>query len=290
MLPGSGRLARRVGALTALVVALLSGLVGVSVVSPAGAAPPVTSRSAEYVSLGDSYVAVGSHLSTSLVGRGCLQASDSVGKLVARQMPGVHVVDRSCGSAQTGDMLASTGRSGPQLESLSTRTRYVSVSIGGNNDRIFSGGIACVLLRSCSVALERSQDATFGRLAKSLDRVYAEIARRAPNATVVVVSSLRIVPGRSAGCFIDVGIGQRGTDFANRLQDRLNAVTAAAADRAGFIVVNQHQDDRHTICARDGYRYVSLTGIGPGDQGVYLHPTLLGRAYTARLIADAFGR
>ncbi|MEU1548352.1 hypothetical protein [Nocardia sp. NPDC005745] len=72
------------------------------------------------------------------------------------------------------------------------------------------------------------------------------------------------------------------------MQRRLNDEVAAAAARAGFIMLNRWQDGANSVCAPDGERYVTATGLGPGDEGVAYHPTLTGREYSANLIAEAF--
>ncbi len=62
---------------------------------------------------------------------------------------------------------------------------------------------------------------------------------------------------------------------------------ADAARRAAFTIVNAVPDASRSVCADDGRRWVSATGIGPSDEGTPFHPTRAGRAHLAHLVADA---
>ncbi|NLU82546.1 SGNH/GDSL hydrolase family protein [Rhodococcus sp. HNM0569] len=273
---------RRAGSVIGILTALALGVAGTASAMPAPA--PV---GAQYVSLGDSYVATGSFASGEMHG-GCAQASDSVGRLVAARLPGVSFGDWACGGADTADLTEDTPM-GAQVAGLSANTRYVSLSIGGNNDDLFGDLVQnCLVALACTPEFQQATDAKLDRLGPARDTAYDAVRAHAPHAKVVVVGYLRVLPDDAAGCFAEALTTQPGVDFANRVQRRLNDEIAAAVDRAGFTMVNRQQDDTHSMCAPDGARHVSLTGIGPGDDGTPVHPTLLGRHYTADLVADAF--
>lgn len=255
--------------------------------APVAAMPDPAPRGAQYVSIGDSFVANGSLASNRSRGE-CQQATDSVGRLVAERMRNVTFADWACGGADTEDIIAVTDL-GPQIRGLSEKTEYVSISIGGNDEGLFGDMVqACIIGALCTEQDEREAMAKLGRIGPKLDRAYAAVREKAPNAKVVVLGYLQLMPRDPAGCFADALTGRTVVDFANRLQDGLNQAIADAAERAGFVMVNRNPPAGHSVCAPDGRRYVSLTGIGPQDQGIPVHPTLAGRQYTARLIADAF--
>ncbi len=254
-------------------------VLGTALATPAQARPAMA---ADYVSVGDSYAAVGSLPATS---SDTCRASDNVGHLVAHRMPGVSFIDAACRGADTADLVASPSQG---VGGLGPRTKYVSVSIGGNDGNVFTDLAPCLLQVTCTPALRVSLENRLTGLPARLDRAYAAIRAAAPSARVVVAAYLRIAPATAAHCFVAATTGQRVVDFVNHLFARINTDIAAAADRAGFIVVNHDQDDRHSICAADGVRYVSATGIGPGDAGTPFHPTAAGRRYLADLITDAF--
>ncbi|GAA1094944.1 SGNH/GDSL hydrolase family protein [Tsukamurella spumae] len=242
-------------------------------------------RGAQYVSLGDSYIAAGS-IPTSLE----CNAPDNVGHMVAAQMPSVSFADWSCSGSTSTEIY--TAQANPaQIGGLSANTKYVSVSTGGNDEQLFADlATNCILggAVKCTPQVKREASAKLDRLPARLDTAYNAIRKNAPNAKVVVLGSLRVLPDSVAGCFLDPIAGQQSVTFANGIQRRLNAITADAAARHGFTMVNQWSPANRSVCAPDGQRYVSLTGFGPGDFGTPLHPTVEGRKYTAGLIANAF--
>ncbi|MFT3715879.1 MAG: SGNH/GDSL hydrolase family protein [Gordonia sp. (in: high G+C Gram-positive bacteria)] len=262
--------------------------VGAATAPTAHAAPDLGKRGARYVSIGDSYVAAGSNVDNVNVTRGCSQAPDDVGHLVARRMPGTTFADWACSGADTDDIVKNTSM-GPQVHGLGPATRYVSVSIGGNDEAIFGDLVDdCLIGSKCTPQVKAKTFAKIERLGTRLDGTYAAIRSAAPNAKVVVVGYLRVLPKDPRGCFIDALTGRANVAFANRAQTALNDTIRDAAGRAGFTAVNIDQKPGHDMCAPDGRRYVSLTGFGPGDEGTPIHPTITGRRHVAGLIASAF--
>lgn len=245
---------------------------------------------AEYVSMGDSFIGNGSvGQAFTPTGQFKCNANDNVGHLTAKLMPGVSFADWACGGAVTDDIADADSTKGPQLPGLSENTKYVSVSIGGNDEDFFLDIVLnCLVGIACTKSFQQETFAKLDRLAPRLDRVYSAIRRNAPNAHVVVLGTLRVLPDDARGCFVQFTTGQSNVDFANRAQRRLNEVMGEAADRHGFTAVNLWSDSDRSMCAAPGHRYLSLTGIGPGDHGIPVHPTIAGRKYTAGLIAKAF--
>ncbi|AHH19555.1 putative hydrolase [Nocardia nova SH22a] len=247
------------------------------------AAPPdpYHRAGAEFVAIGDSYIATGAYLASLVQPGPCLQSSDSVARLIAAQMPQVSFADWSCGGAVTDDM-TQIGAMGPQVEGLSAATKYVALSIGGNNGNIFGGTIAdCFVGATCTPAKRAAVAAGLDALPAQLDSAYAAIRQHAPNAKVVVLGYPRILPDDPTGCFVDAVTGRDAVAFANTTQITLNSDIAAAADRAGFTYVDLSAAGDHSICARDGQRFVSFTGLENGDAGTAFHPTEAGRRYMA---------
>ncbi|NKY41855.1 SGNH/GDSL hydrolase family protein [Nocardia cerradoensis] len=280
---------------TTRTLALLA-LAGAAGLAPThGAAAADTPRDAEYVSLGDSYVAVGSNLNTYNRDPDCGTAPDNVGHLVAAQLHGVSFDDRACGGADTSDITSTTTRSDPQIDGLSPKTRYVSISLGGNNDNVFGEIVNNCLMAShpadtCTPQFRADEARKLDDLGQTLDSAYTAIRTKAPNATIIVLGYTRILPDSVQGCFAAPMITQSLVDIGNDLQHQLDDVVTAAARRAGFVMVNQWdaQDDHHSICAPLGQTYVSMTGLLPTEQGTPVHPTIQGRRYAAQLIAHAF--
>jgi len=276
---------------TACAIAALTALLHPTV---ATAAPIDDTVDAEYVSLGDSYAAAGSFLTLSdpLPRRAttCVNSSDDIGHLVAEQM-GVSFEDAACNGASTVDIISGSTL-GLQTDALSDATKFVSLSIGGNDDDLFGELQETCFLYAFTCTQEARDDIErkLDALGPRLDVAYAAVRSHAPNAQVVVAGYPRIFPDDADGCFMDVVATQEGVDYLNHVQDRLNGEIAAAAERAGFSMVARWGDGSNSICAPDGQRHVSLTGVGPSDNGIPLHLTLLGRQHQADLIVREFRR
>ncbi|MEZ5210802.1 SGNH/GDSL hydrolase family protein [Gordonia sp. (in: high G+C Gram-positive bacteria)] len=269
-----------------LLTAVSALALGAILAPHAAAMPDPAPRSGQYVSLGDSFVAAGSIATSD--SDGCSQAVDDVGHLVAARLPGVRFADWACSGAATGDV-TTAGSMGPQIRGLGPRTEYVSLSIGGNDGNLFADLIQdCLVGAFCTPEVEKDAMAKIDILGPRLDATYAAVRKAAPNAQVVVVPYLRILPDDPRACFADVLMGDVAVQRANRVQMRLNKTITQRAERAGFTVVDPNTAPGHSMCAPDGARWVSLTGVGPGDDGVPIHPTLAGRKHVAKLVAAAF--
>src|SRR5438067_6116225 len=110
------------------VAALLAALV---LVLPAAAA----AGTADYVSLGDSYVA-GPFIPPPIPPWGCLKSGSNYAHLAATKLS-TTLADPSCSGAKTDHMTTTQGVSPqpnpPQFDSLQADTQEVTLGIGGNN-------------------------------------------------------------------------------------------------------------------------------------------------------------
>ena len=252
-----------------------------STASPAAAAPenPFHRTGAEFVALGDSYIDTGSY--SSLIPGSCTQATDSVARLIAARMPQTSFGDWGCGGADTHDITQMSAM-GPQIDGLSDDARYVAVSIGGNDESLFGDLIHdCFIAATCTPPVRAAAQDKLTRLPQRLDAAFTAIRHHAPNAKTVVLGYLKILPDDPGSCFVDPIAGRTGIAFGNSVQKELNDTVAKAATHAGFIFVDPTSPGDHSICAPLENRYVTLTGLEPGDNGTPFHPTSLGREYMA---------
>ncbi len=271
---------RRPMSVLAAAVAVLSALFTQG--GGVAAAEPTRTGAAEYVSLGDSYVALGSTLTTRW-SAGCQQASDDVGARVAARLR-VSFVDAACAGAATSDVVTG-GRA--QIRALTPSTRYVTLSIGGNDDGFFQRLVErCFAAPACPPTVRTAARRALAVLPARLDDVHAAVRGAAPAARVVVIGYPPLFPAGGVGCPGGTLLRDR-IDFLIEVQRELAAIVAGAAARAGFRLVDWAPDGRHTMCAPDGQRYVALTGMWPGENGAPVHPTSAGRAYVARVAAAA---
>ncbi|WP_370248385.1 SGNH/GDSL hydrolase family protein [Nocardioides sp.] len=213
-----------VGAVLAPTLALLLALV--APVAPARAAGP------SYVALGDSYssgVGTRSYLDD---GTSCQRSTYAYPRLIAAAK-GYSLNFQACSGATTGTV---TSR---QLGALSSTTRYVTISVGGND-----AGFADVLTEcaqpgwasDCNGAIDRAQAFVSGTLPGRLATLFSSIRSRASAARVVVVGYPRIFMGEdcNAATFFSPSEETR----LNQTADQLNARLASAAAARGFGFAN----------------------------------------------------
>src|SRR6476620_3421224 len=153
--------------------ALLLALTGL--VAPAHAAAP------SYVALGDSYssgVGTRSYLDD---GTTCQRSVYAFPSLIAAAK-GYALILRASSGAKVSDLTST------QLSALSASTRYVTISVGGNDAGFTSVITTCAepaWLSDCSGAVRKAQGYITNTLPGSLATLYAAIRAKAPNATVV---------------------------------------------------------------------------------------------------------
>ena len=210
-------------ALGSLVTALVAVLLG--------AAPPAQAAAPSYVALGDSYssgVGTRSYVSD---GTSCQRSTYAYPSLVAAQK-GYALTFKACSGAKIPDV---TG----QLGALSTGTRYVTLSVGGNDAGFSSVLTECAQpgwASNCDGAINTAQSYINSSLPGALATLYSSIRSKAPNAKVVIVGYPRVFNGEdcNAATFFSPAEETR----LNQTADLLNSKLAAAAAARGFSFAN----------------------------------------------------
>ncbi|MFY1703286.1 SGNH/GDSL hydrolase family protein [Micromonospora sp. WMMA1923] len=234
-------------ALTAL-VALLTAVVGAFLV-------PGTAQAAaavNYVALGDSY--------SSGVGAGpydlsgCLRSQKSYAPLWAAANSVDSFTFPACGGAVTDDVL------GKQVNSLSTSTTLVTITIGGNDAGFVDVITSCRFgsTSSCTSAVDGAKAFITGTLPARLDRTYAAIKQRSPNARLIVLGYPRLFETGSCGL---LAMSTYKRTILNEAADVLASVTAARAAAAGATFADTRpQFTGHGVCAADPW-IRDVTGV-----------------------------
>lgn len=272
--------------------------VGLVVASPttAGAAPP-TGR---YVALGDSFTS--GPLIPTQVDLNCLRSNRNYPSLLAATIRSASFADVSCAGATTADILnPGTGqldRPVPaQLSAVTAATALVTVNIGGN-DIGFSG-----IMSDCA---EASLGSPFGSPCKDrftsggTDQLQARIAATAPkitnvlrairaaapNARVIVVGYLALLPDSGLGCWPVVPIAYGDVSYLRGIHRSLNNMIAntAAANGASYVDVYTPSIG-HDACKSSGTRWTEP--LIPGNSAAPLHPNAAGEQAMANAILAA---
>jgi lysophospholipase L1-like esterase len=214
---------RLVASVSALVSTLAVPLV---LASPAHAAAP------SYVALGDSYssgVGTRTYISD---GTSCQRSTYAYPYLLAQQKA-YALTFKACSGAKIPDVTSG------QLSALSTGTRYVTISVGGNDAGFSAVLTECALpgwASNCDGKVNAAQSYINNALPGALSTLYSSIRSKAPNATVVVVGYPRVFNGEdcNAATFFSPAEETR----LNQTADLLNSKLAAAASARGFAFAN----------------------------------------------------
>ncbi len=247
--------------LTAFVATVAPALVAVGA-APAQAAAP------SYVALGDSYASGVGTRSYINDGTSCQRSTYAYPKLLAAQL-GYALTFKACSGA-TIPTVTNT-----QLSALTSTTRYVSISVGGND-----AGFAGVLTEcatpfwagDCNGAVDRAQAYINNTLPGRLSTLYASIRSRASTAKVVVVGYPRVFNGED--CNAATWFSPAEETRLNQTADLLNAKLSAAAAARGFSFANPtSRFVGHAVCDDPEW----LNGLSNPISDSY-HPNRAGHA------------
>lgn len=275
-----------------------AAILGLSLVSsPAAAAEEAeTAAFQHYVALGDSFVAgplVREQQAQAQVPLfGCMQSANNYPKMLAARLGVAEITDASCSGArmehfstqQFNDTL-------PQFDALRPDTDLVTVGIAGNDFGFSDVFIECAkrslgnpLGSPCANHYGDELDVRIESLRGEISDVYAGIAQRSPNATVLSVGYLQILP-ESGGCWPSTPVARGDVPFLDAAQTSLNAVIKEEAEAHGAVFVDVLERGRD-VCEPSGTRWVE--GLIP-ENGAPVHPNRLGMEATADFVQAALG-
>ena len=293
--------------------ALLSGCTQGNAAPPSAATPTASSTAAatattdapdpvgRYVALGDSYAA-GPLIPTTDLAAGCGRSDHNYAHLLADALDVEHLVDVTCSGATTRDLTHvqrtfGDARIPPQMRAVTRDTSLVTVTIGGNDLDLFSTLVnACTRLRStdpqgapCArrfATVGPDLDRAVATISDNVAGVLRTIARRAPDARVVLVGYLRLAPDRGS-C---VGLPLATGDYAEgrRISEGLDRALRKAARRTGTTYVDMYAASRgHDICSAHPWVNGSVT---VREKALAFHPFAAGMRADTREILAALGR
>jgi lysophospholipase L1-like esterase len=252
----------RLRLLLAGIVPVLAALVPLGVQAPAQAAGP------SYVALGDSYasgVGTRSYISD---GTSCQRSTYAYPYLVAQQK-GYTLNFKACSGATVSTVTNS------QLSAVVSTTKYVTISVGGNDAGFSSVLTECAQpgwMSNCDGAINTAQSFINNTLPGRLNTLYASIRSRAPGAVVVVTGYPRIFMGED--CNAATWFSPAEETRLNQTADLLNAKLSAAASAKGFKFANPtSRFVGHAVC--DDVEWIN--GLSNPISESY-HPNRLGQS------------
>lgn len=223
------------------VVCSIIALFGLGVAAvPAGA----SAAEVNYVALGDSYSS-GAGAGDYGDSGGCKRSANAHPKLWADANEVASFQFAACLGAKTSDV------ADEQLGALNADTSMVTISVGGNDAGFTDVFVTCTTSsdQGCQDRIDTAKAFVRDELPARLDDLYGEIARRAPDAEVVVLGYPRIYQ-LEGSC--DAGLSEVKRKAINSGADVLAEVTAERASAAGFKFADVRQIfEGHGICSDD---------------------------------------
>jgi lysophospholipase L1-like esterase len=246
-----------------------------------------------YVALGSSFAAgpwVGRRRPGSPRKAG--RSSSNYASLFAERA-GLELRDVTFSGATAAELLdGQEGAGAPQIEAVTSDTDLVTLTCGGNDvgyiGRLMLGSLmwplkALPAARREAEETDRLTSERLDGLAATFDRLLIEVRRRAPQARVVLVDYLTLLPPDSSA---DTGrLPSSVAVWGRSVSLRLSAETRAAAARhdCGFVAASEASRDHH---AWSGSPWTRRYGLWPRD-GAPFHPKQAGMRAVADLLEAA---
>jgi lysophospholipase L1-like esterase len=221
----------------------------------------------KYVALGDSYSS-GVGTREYALDSTCQRSVYAYPYLVATQRPNTSLTFVACSGAQTADVL------NKQVQYVTSDTRFVTITIGGNDAGFSSVITQCALPWpwTCDSDITNAQNFIKNTLPGRLDNVYNAIRSHAPNATVIVLGYPRLFMG--VDCNAGTFFSSSEMTKLNATADLLASVESARAAAHGFIFKDAIPPFvGHAVCSSSEW----LNGLSNPTSESY-HPNRAGQA------------
>ncbi len=268
----------------AAVAALLIAMLGVSVAQPA----------ADYVAMGSSFAAGPGLLPLAADAPArCGRSTRNYAQQLAA-LRGLTLADVSCSAATTRAILEPWRELPAQIDAVGPATRLVTVTIGGND----VGYVGHLLFASCRqlavqgrVAADRCRpvdeatQADFVALDRSLRAIVQAVRARAPQAHLVFVDYLTLLP--PSGTCESTPLTAAEADEARAKAARLVAITADVAQASGSQLLRASSlSAGHDACSAQPW----VLGYPAPDRQAPYHPNLAGMTAVAKALNEVLPR
>lgn len=237
--------------------------------------PGVPPAGSQHVHMGDSYAAGTGPLNmVSGAPIACQRTSDNSGQQLADRMKW-ELTDVSCASAKTENLTVEQYfGAGPQLDALTADTDVVTVVLGANDDDFFDTLVtACANLgvgdptgSPCANTYREMFTASLQSVTgPNLARAFAQIAAKAPNATIYVAGYPWLTPATGA-CRPTLRFANGDIEFAREMQTLLNAQVKSGVEKAGGVYVDMAERSAgHDACASKQKRWIEPAFYATGE-------------------------
>lgn len=222
----------------------------------------------------------------------CYRSTQNYAHQLAERLE-LALTDVSCSGATTAHLTGPRGSIPPQLDALTPDTKLVTVTIGGN-DLGYIGGLSaasCAGLQketgvegNCPPPMTLPAEKTFADLAARMDAIAKEVRVRAPEAQLVFVDYLAVLP--EAGTCAATPLNEFDADGARYSARRLAEITRVVAGENGASVITASELSKgHDACSAVPWMHGYPRPDAPVSGAMY-HPNVAGMT----AVADALER
>lgn len=249
------------------------------------------SGGAKYVSMGSSYAAGPGVGQSDAASGACSRSQSNYARLLAERRQ-LSLVDVACSGATTQDILAHSQYGfPPQIDAVDAQTRLVTATIGGNDVAYVANlfGYSCRDTGgSCAVASDTEVEQRFAALPDSMRKIIAEVHRRAPQARLVLIDYLPVVPAVVSGRCEAVPMSPEDEARMRSVAVRIaRIIGGVAAETHTLIVQSSMIGAGHDACSTEPYVAGYKPAANPGwPRPVGYHPNQQGMD----VLADALDK
>jgi lysophospholipase L1-like esterase len=213
---------------------------------------------------------------------------------------GLTLIDVSCSGAVTAHLTGPRNDIPPQLDALTSDTRLVTITIGGNDLSYIArlttascAGLAAAqpttqtpaqpttqaTTQPCNPIPAQPTEPTFRDLAARMDHIAKEVRRRSPHAQLVFVDYLAVLP--QSGTCPATPLSPAEADADREIARRLAEITrmTAGANKASVITASEFSKG-HDACSADPWMN-GFSRPGAPVAGTQYHPNAKGMTAVA---------
>jgi len=245
----------------------------------------------EYVAIGDSFTAGGPIGAIQAGAEDCVRSHNGYPTRVARKLD-LSITDVSCGGATTADALKGSDAIPAQVAAVTPKAKLVTVSVGGNDHGIYvTAFIDCLRYAKvtrvgapCKANLGSTFTRRVSSVQESVSAVLRAVRRRAPDARVMVVTYLRLLPDDDECSALPYPVGD--VAWVTQVERSLAEAMRRAAVAQGVEVVDmQRLSAGHDACSPEPW----VNGLRPkAKDGWFLHPNAAGAKAVAVAVTRAW--
>ena len=206
-----------------------------------------------------------------------------------RGMPGFPADLRfvACSGATIADFYPGKGQYGEpgQLSALTSQTKLVTLTVGGNDVKFADIAASCVVLPDCAATDDVATRALIAHTIPRLRALYQDVLLRAPRATIYVLGYPRFSSERPS--LLCNGIGSLEARWISRMEDLLNAgiqrdVAQLGGSRLHYVDTSYVLEDGGLCAVKHGSIY--MNGLIRRQIEYSFHPTVAGQARMAETL------